>query len=57
MRSENCPAYHPAATEVAKHCVNQLNAACEPGGITTILHTLTLLKDIIHHLPKSYVKV
>ncbi|XP_035739840.1 RRP12-like protein isoform X2 [Vespa mandarinia] len=56
MRSENCPAYHPAAPQVAKHCVNQLNAACEPGGITNILHTLTLLKDIIHHLPKSYVK-
>ncbi|KAK2577073.1 hypothetical protein KPH14_005885 [Odynerus spinipes] len=56
MRNENPPAYHPAAPEVAKHCVNQLNAACEPGGITTILHTLTLLKDIIHQLPKSYVK-
>lgn len=56
MRSENPPAYHPAAPQVAKHCVNQLNAACEPGGITSILHTLTLLKDIIHQLPKSYVK-
>lgn len=57
MRSESCPVYHPAAPQVAKHCINQLNTACEPGGITSILHTLTLLKDIIHQLPKLYIKV
>nr|XP_050844800.1 RRP12-like protein [Vespula vulgaris] len=56
MRSESCPVYHPAAPQVAKHCINQLNTACEPGGITSILHTLTLLKDIIHQLPKLYIK-
>lgn len=56
MKSEKPPTYHPAAGQVATHCITQLNAACEPGGITTILHTLTLLKDIIHQLPKSHIK-
>ncbi|XP_015188841.1 PREDICTED: RRP12-like protein [Polistes dominula] len=56
MTREDAPTYHPAAPHVAKHCINQLNAACEPGGITSVLHILVLLKDIIHVLPKSYVK-
>ncbi|KAG7200816.1 hypothetical protein KM043_003187 [Ampulex compressa] len=56
MRGENPPAYHPAAPQVAKHCVAQLQAAGKPGSTTSILHTLILLKDIMHQLPKSYVK-
>lgn len=56
MKSEKAPTYHPAANQIAAHCVAQLNVACKPGGITTILHTLILLKDIMHQLPKSYVK-
>ncbi|KAI4479190.1 hypothetical protein M0804_011329 [Polistes exclamans] len=56
MTREDSPGYHPAAPHIAKHCINQLNAACEPGGITSVLHILVLLKDIIHVLPKSYVK-
>lgn len=57
MRSENPPPYHPAASQVAKYCTSQLYTAGEPGGITTVLHTLALLKDIVHQLPKSHVKV
>ncbi|GAB1867081.1 RRP12-like protein [Camponotus japonicus] len=59
MKSEKPPIYHPAAGQVATHCIAQLNAACEPGsslGVTTILHILTLLKDIMHQLSKSHVK-
>ncbi|XP_008545740.1 RRP12-like protein [Microplitis demolitor] len=56
MKAENPPAYHPAAPEVAKHCLKQFEDAGKPGTITSTLHILTLLKDIIHQLPKSYVK-
>lgn len=60
MKSEKPPIHHPAAGQVATHCIAQLNAACEPGsslGVTTILHILTLLKDIMHQLSKSHVKI
>ncbi|XP_071577091.1 RRP12-like protein [Temnothorax nylanderi] len=53
------PTHHPAAGHIATHCVAQLDAACEPGsslGATTILHILTLLKDIMSQLPKSHVR-
>lgn len=59
MKSEKPPTHHPAAGQIATHCIVQLNAACEPGsslGTTTILHILKLLKDIMSQLPKSYVK-
>ncbi|XP_011686333.1 PREDICTED: RRP12-like protein [Wasmannia auropunctata] len=59
MKSDKSPTHHPAAGQVATHCIAQLNAACEPGsslGVTTILHILTLLKDITHQLPKSHVR-
>ncbi|XP_024936269.1 RRP12-like protein [Cephus cinctus] len=56
MRTDDPPTYHPGASQTAKHCLAQLEAAGQPGGITSTLHTLTLLKDICHQLPKSYVK-
>lgn len=59
MRSEKPPTHHPAAGQIATHCIAQLNAACEPGsslGTTTILHILKLLEDIMSQLPKSHVK-
>ncbi|XP_066585957.1 RRP12-like protein [Prorops nasuta] len=56
MKSENPPVCHPGAAQVAKHCIEQLYSTNDSGSITTILHTLTLLKDIVHQLPKSYVK-
>ncbi|XP_014485127.1 PREDICTED: RRP12-like protein isoform X2 [Dinoponera quadriceps] len=56
MKSEKPPSHHPAAAHVAQHCVAAMNAACEPGGITTILHVLSLLKDVAHQFPRSHVK-
>ncbi|XP_048507370.1 RRP12-like protein isoform X2 [Athalia rosae] len=56
MKSENPPLYHPAAHQVAKHCLTQLEMAGQPGGTTTTLHILTMLKEILHHLTKSNVK-
>ncbi|KAH0557965.1 RRP12-like protein [Cotesia glomerata] len=56
LMKENPPAYHPAAPEIAKHCLKQFEDAGKPGTITSTLHILTLLKDIIHQLPKTYVK-
>ncbi|KMQ96335.1 rrp12-like protein [Lasius niger] len=59
MKNERSPTHHPAAGQIATHCIAQLNAACESGsslGVTTILHTLTLLKDVMHQLSKSHVK-
>lgn len=57
MKSENPPTYHPAAPYIANFCVHQLEPDSESNGITNVLHILTLLKDIFHHLPKPYVKV
>lgn len=57
MKKENPPTYHPAAPQVAKHSLAQLEMAGQPGGITTALHILTMLKEILHQLPKSHVKV
>ncbi|XP_012287618.1 RRP12-like protein isoform X2 [Orussus abietinus] len=56
MKSDNPPLYHPAAPEVAKHCLKQLEVVGQAGGMTTILHVLTLLKDIFYQLPKSFIK-
>ncbi|EZA47728.1 RRP12-like protein [Ooceraea biroi] len=56
-RGENPPSLHPAAGQIATYCITQLDSACKPGSpLTTTLHTLTLLKDIMHQLPKSHVK-
>ncbi|XP_058797316.1 RRP12-like protein [Phymastichus coffea] len=56
MRTDNPPTNHPAASLIAKHCIQQLQAAGQPGHMTTTLHLLTLLKDIVHQLPKCDVK-
>lgn len=57
MKVENPPPYHPAASQVAKHCISQLESAGKPGHMTNTLHILTMLKEICHQLPKTYVKV
>ncbi|XP_043477342.1 RRP12-like protein isoform X1 [Leptopilina heterotoma] len=56
MKVENPPPYHPAASQVAKHCISQLESAGKPGHLTNTLHILTMLKEICHQLPKTYVK-
>lgn len=57
MRDDNPPAVHPAASKAAKYCLSQLETAAQPGQMTSTLYILTLLKDIAHQLPKSFVKV
>jgi len=61
MKGEKPPNHHPAAEQIATYCIAQLNSANtyeskSSLGFTTILHTLTLLKDIMHQLSKSHVK-
>ncbi|XP_043521019.1 LOW QUALITY PROTEIN: RRP12-like protein [Frieseomelitta varia] len=56
MKSENPPPYHPATPYIAKFCIGLLQPNSESNGITNVLHILTLLKDIFHHLPKVHVK-
>ncbi|XP_078033343.1 RRP12-like protein [Augochlora pura] len=57
MKKKDPPLYHPCSPRVAKHCYNSLQVSSEPGNITSILHILTLLKDITHQLPKPHVKM
>lgn len=47
--------HHPAAGQIAAYCLARLDAASSLG-TTTILHLLTLLRDIMSELPKSQVK-
>ncbi|XP_026668407.1 RRP12-like protein isoform X2 [Ceratina calcarata] len=56
MKAESHPQYHPTSPHIGKYCITQLQLSSEPGGVTSILHVLTLLKDILHHLPKAHVK-
>ncbi|KAL7289625.1 hypothetical protein TKK_0016479 [Trichogramma kaykai] len=56
MNCDNPLEFHPAAPQIAKHCIAQLEVANQPGQITSTLHILSLLKDIAHQLPKSHVK-
>lgn len=57
MKTSNPPQYHPAAPQIAKRCIGQLELVSESGGITNILHILTLLKDVLHQFPRAHVKV
>ncbi|KAG6795184.1 RRP12-like protein [Apis mellifera caucasica] len=57
MKADNPPQYHPATPYIAKFCISQLQLDSESSGITNVLHILTLLKDIFHHLPTNYVKI
>ncbi|CAL7937924.1 unnamed protein product [Xylocopa violacea] len=53
---DNLSQPHPAASHIGKFCITQLDLNSEPGGVTSILHILTLLKDILHHFSRSHVK-
>lgn len=57
MKADNSPVHHPSVIYIAKYCIGQLDVAPEPGAVTSILHILTLLKDVLHQFPKSHVKV
>ncbi|XP_014218682.1 RRP12-like protein [Copidosoma floridanum] len=56
MKSDDPPTHHPAALHVAKHFLAQLESSGKPGHVTSTLHVLSLLKDIIHQFPKNSVK-
>lgn len=56
MKDDDPPAHHPAASQVAEHCHSNLDNFNKPGGITTTLHVLTLLKDLLHQFPSRFVK-
>jgi ribosomal RNA-processing protein 12 len=57
MQKDNAPLFHPAVFHIAKHCIAQIKITDQPGQITSTLHILTLLKDIVHQFPKSTIKV
>lgn len=57
MTRENPPAHHPAALSVAKYFLAQMQIAGQPGQRISTLYVVTLLKDVIDVIPKTYVKV
>ncbi|CAB0020940.1 unnamed protein product, partial [Nesidiocoris tenuis] len=42
--------------EIASHCTHLVETVSSTGGVTTTLHILTLLKDVIHTFPKKHLK-
>jgi hypothetical protein len=51
--NEGAPEHHPAASQVAKYLIQQI----ESGASTTTLHTLGLLKEVLATFPKPQLKV
>ncbi|XP_065225448.1 RRP12-like protein [Planococcus citri] len=56
MKTDSSLVSHPAAGHTAKHCVKLLESSSSVGGMTTVLHVLTLLKEIIGTFPKAQAK-
>jgi len=48
MKTESKIKYHPAGSRVTKFCLNQFQPETLAMGQTTVLHTLTLLKDVLN---------
>lgn len=48
---------HPAAGHTGRYCVKILENSIAVGGMTTVLHVLGLLKEIIVIFPKPHLKV
>ena len=57
MKQEKKPEYHPAAPQVAKYLVEQLNTAQRQDLRTTELHIVSLIKEIWFQFPQNYIKV
>lgn len=58
MSEEGAPGHHPAAAHVAQYCIKQIEGSIGMKTMQTLmLHTLTLLKDVIHTFPKQWIKV
>uniref|UniRef100_A0A8C3WR88 Ribosomal RNA processing 12 homolog n=1 Tax=Catagonus wagneri TaxID=51154 RepID=A0A8C3WR88_9CETA len=56
MFGEKAPAHHPAAVPTAKFCIQEIEKSGGSKEATTMLHMLTLLKDLLPCFPEGLVK-
>uniref|UniRef100_A0A8C8Z2S7 Ribosomal RNA processing 12 homolog n=1 Tax=Prolemur simus TaxID=1328070 RepID=A0A8C8Z2S7_PROSS len=56
MFGEKAPAHHPAAMSTAKFCIQEIEKSGGSKEATTMLHMLTLLKDLLPCFPEGLVK-
>ncbi|KAM9701669.1 RRP12-like protein [Dama dama] len=56
MFGEKAPAHHPAAISTAKFCIQEMEKSGGSKEATTMLHMLTLLKDLLPCFPEGLVK-
>ncbi|KAJ1066976.1 hypothetical protein K5549_012335 [Capra hircus] len=56
MFGEKAPAHHPAAISAAKFCIQEIEKSGGSKEATTMLHMLTLLKDLLPCFPEGLVK-
>ncbi|KAF4019135.1 hypothetical protein G4228_010465 [Cervus hanglu yarkandensis] len=56
MFGEKAPAHHPAAISTAKFCIQEIEKSGGSKEATTMLHMLTLLKDLLPCFPEGLVK-
>ncbi|CAM1307241.1 RRP12 (predicted), partial [Pycnogonum litorale] len=47
---------HPAGSSVAKFCIEQIEKNAGSKDYSTVMHILTLLKDVMHTFPQNYLK-
>lgn len=50
------PKLHPASNRVADYCLSQIKAEALLSGHRTVLHTLTMLRDLLPVFSKDYIK-
>ncbi|XP_049879391.1 RRP12-like protein [Pectinophora gossypiella] len=50
------PKVHPASNRVAEYCLSQIKAEALLSGHRTVLHTLTLLRDVLPVFGKDHIK-
>ncbi|CAH6957346.1 RRP12-like protein [Phodopus roborovskii] len=56
MFGEKAPTHHPAAVSTAKFCIQEIEKSGGSKEATTMLHMLTLLKDMLPCCPEGLVK-
>lgn len=58
MTKETRPEYHPAAVTTAKHCIHLIEktGALSDANASTTCHAITLLGEILHCFPSSWIK-
>ncbi|KAJ8712879.1 hypothetical protein PYW08_008183 [Mythimna loreyi] len=50
------PKLHPGSNRVAEYCLSQIKAEALLAGHRTVLHTLTMLRDVLPVFSKDYIK-